>query len=519
MQHRLKAGANARRYCAACVFASIVVLAGCGGGGDSSSNDTAYSDPVTYSSGASASLSSAKELSSVTHHQVIINGVALNYTATAGHLTASDPASDAAHASFFYVAYTLDGQAAGSRPLTIFYNGGPGSASLWLHLGSFAPVRLETGTPSTTTPTPYALQANSQSLLDVTDMVFVDAVGTGFSQAIAPNTNQTFWGVDADAVVFRDFITRYLAVNHREDSPLYLFGESYGTTRSAVLADELEVAGVPVTGVILQSSVLNYNVNCAMVTRGRVNCGNLLPSYGAAGAWHGLADPSPPVSELPAFMDQMRTLADAAYTPAVATYLATRTPISSGLVATLVARTGLGFSVWQASPNMSPLVFQVNLVPNVIIGLYDARVSAPVGSTLAQGDPSSDYIEPGFSLAVNDYLANGLGYTTPSSYAISNDSITVWSFRHDGAALPDTVPDLAAAMTLNPSLRVLSLNGYHDLLTPFYQTEHDLARLGAQPNIATRFYAGGHMTYLDNVSLAAQKADLAQFYRDPAVTR
>src|SRR5207237_437217 len=186
-------------------------------------------------------------------------------TATAGHLVATEPRTGQAQASMFYVAYTAEGVDGATRPITFFYNGGPGSASAWLHLGSFGPKRLAANAPAIDTAQPFPLVDNEESLLDTTDLVFIDAVGAGLSEAIAPFTNRSFWGVDADAAVFRNFVLRYLAVNGRAGSPTFLFGESYGTTRSAVLANLLEMAGTTVDGVVLQSSVLNYGTNCGVV--------------------------------------------------------------------------------------------------------------------------------------------------------------------------------------------------------------------------------------------------------------
>src|SRR5258705_2160610 len=251
-------------------FAAALLLAACGGGGGGGNSSTpnppaaVFTDPVTYASGPNASLASAAEITAVTRHQLVLNGVTLNYTATAGHMTAKALGTGAAQASFFYVAYTVDGRDAATRPVTFFYNGGPGSATVWLHLGSFGPKRLAAGAPSTSVPTPFPLVDNAESLLDVSDLVFVDAVGSGLSQAIAPNSNRTFWGVDEDAGAFRDFVMTYAIVMNRAASPKFLFGESYGTTRSAVLANKLEAAGVGLKGVVLQSSVLNYNNNCGL---------------------------------------------------------------------------------------------------------------------------------------------------------------------------------------------------------------------------------------------------------------
>jgi carboxypeptidase C (cathepsin A) len=509
---------RAIRATAACAI--VLLLTACGGGGGGSAPapapappPPAFTDPTLYSVGPSASLPNAAELSSVTRHQLPLGGATINYTATAGHLTASSLAGRP-EASFFYVAYTQDGADPATRPVTFFYNGGPGSATVWLHLGSFGPKRLVTGDPATTAPVPFPLVDNAESLLDVSDLVFVDAVGSGLSEAIAPNTNQTFWGVDADAAVFRDFVLRYIAVNNRAASPKFLFGESYGTTRSAVLAQLLETAGVQVNGVILQSSILDYNANCAVVAPSPLSCGSYLPTYGATGAWFNLDHPNPTPADLPTFVRQMRTLAATQFDPAVAAFLATATIPDLGLLTQLANTTGLALGRWQTVVNVGPDYYQVNLIAGTLIGRYDTRVTAPINSALArEGDPSSTFIEGSFAAGITSYLASDLQYTNPSTYVTLSNAVNTWSFAHDGKALPDTVPDLAAAMAQNPGLKVLSLNGYHDLATPFFGTERDLARLEPNPNVETRFYVGGHMIYLDDGSRALEKADLVRFYQ------
>jgi carboxypeptidase C (cathepsin A) len=515
--------AAAVRFLAPVIIA--LSLTGCGGGGGGGSGAVnpppppppppSFFDPVLYSSSPSASLATAAELASVTHHQLTLGGTTLSYTATTGHLTATNPVNGAAEASFFYVAYTLDGANAATRPVTFFYNGGPGSATVWLHLGSFGPKRLVTGDPSTSAPTPFPLVDNSESLLDVSDLVFVDAVGSGFSEAITPNNNQTFWGVDADAAVFRDFVMRYVAANNRGASPKFLFGESYGTTRSAVLANLLETAGVQLSGVVLQSSILNYNSNCGIFTPpAPVSCGGYVPTYGAIGAWYNLDNPNPGIPGLPAFEAQMRSFTVTQYDPAVANFLSMGTPSPSDVLTQLANTTGLPVGKWQANFNLGPDYYQSNLLPGTLIGRYDARVSAPVGSFLSsEGDPSSTFITASFVSGINSYLSSDLQYTNPSVYTTLSNAIQTWVFAHDQLALPDTIPDLGAALAQNPTLKVLSLNGYHDLATPFFQTEQDLARLGPSPTVQTRFYIGGHMTYLDDGSRVLEKADLAQFYK------
>jgi len=480
----------------------------------SSADDVALSDATTYSTSPGASLVAAADAAAVTYHTISVGGTSIPYAATAGHLVARDPRNGAAQASFFYVAYTAQGRDAATRPVTFFYNGGPGSASVWLHLGSFGPKRLVTGVPGTSLPRPFALVDNADSLLDVSDLVFVDAIGTGLSEAMAPNTNKTFWGVDQDAAAFRSFILSYLAANGRTASPLFLFGESYGTTRTAVLAKLMEVGGTSLSGIVLQSSVLNYGSNCGVVT-GTLSCAGYLPTYAASGAYYNLAVPPP--TDLAGFRTQVEGFSVATYAPAVNTYLTTHALPDSGVIDTLRSVTGIPQGLWQTNFNLGPDDFQRQLMPGTLIGRYDARVSAPVGSPLAsQGDPSDTLISFSFSSAIGDYLRNDLKYSWPSTYTTLSNAISSWDFSHDGNGLPDTVPDLATALTLNPRLKVLSVNGFHDLATPYFQTALDLSRIANPGWIQIRNYDGGHMTYLDDGSRPREKADVRALYRSTA---
>ena len=515
---------NLRR--AAIAAALSALLAACGGGGNNEPTaapptlsplgpgESAYEDPNAYSSAADAALPGAEEAAAVTRHSLTLNGTRIDYTARAGHLIARAPGSNAAQASMFYVAYTADGansdSAANSaaRPVTFFYNGGPGSASVWLHLGSFGPQRLATGVPATTLARPFARVPNTESLLDASDLVFINAVGTGLSQAIAPYSNRSFWGVDADAALFRDIIQRWLLVNGRTASPKFLFGESYGGPRTAVLARLLQDAGVMLSGLVLQSPAMDYNSNCGVIGSG--NCGANLPTYGAIGAWHGLSNPVP--ADVDAYMGLLRGFVAARYAPAVAAYLQ-GTPPPVDLTGLLAGYTGITPQLWSTQFNLGPGAFANNLFVGSIIGRYDGRISATRGSTLAsEGDPSSTLIGTSFSVGIASYLRDTLRYNNASTYVLLGNAIESWNFSHAGRALPDTVPDIAAALLQNPALRVLVANGYHDLATPFHVTERDMARLGSDARIQVRNYPGGHMSYLDDATRVRQKADLVAFY-------
>jgi carboxypeptidase C (cathepsin A) len=269
---------------------------------------------------------------------------------------------------------------------------------------------------------------------------------------------------------------------------------------------------VHINGVVLQSSALNYNTICG-ITSATVSCGGYVPTYGAIGAYYNLDVPNPPDASLPDFVAQMRTLTTNEYVPAVALYLNAAVAPAASLLVQLANTTGISVPKWQSHFNLGPDFYQANLIPGALIGRYDARVSTPFGSPLAiDGDPSSTFINASFGSAIGSYLASDLQYTNPSTYITLSNAIATWNFAHDGLALPDVIPDLAAAIAQNPKLQVLALNGYHDLATPFFQTERDIARLGVNPNVRTTFYRGGHMTYLDDRARVAEKADLVAFF-------
>ncbi|MBV9890730.1 MAG: peptidase S10 [Rhizobacter sp.] len=506
-----------RRAALATLLATALVA--CGGGGGGGAGETTVTPPgpggdaTPYSSAANGALATSTEAATITSHTIATPAGALSYTAVAGHLDARDPKTGATEASMFYVAYTMPGPA---RPLVFFFNGGPGSATVWLHLGSFAPRRIVTSAPSLAVPQPFQLVDNAETLVDVADLVFVDAVGTGYSTAVAPYVNASFWSVDADAAVMRDLIARYVAVNQRAASPVFIFGESYGTTRAAVLSDLMLAAGMRLDGVVLLSSVLDYNSNCDVFDPGQVSCTGFVPSYGEVGAWHGLSSPLP--SDADTFASALRTFATAVYAPAVDAYVANRTPAPAGLVDELTALTGAGQALWNANLDLDPLSYRSGVLAGELMGRYDARIAAANGSALAvSGDPSSALITPPFTAAVQSLLREELGYAVIAPYTLLANALQTWDFHHDGRALPDTIPDLGAALTRSPTLRVLSLAGYHDLATPFLQTELDLARLGTQQNVATRVYPGGHMTYLDDGSRQRLRDDVRAFVRGEAI--
>lgn len=499
-----------------------LLLTACGGGGGSvmpapdvrpPSASAGLTDLTVYSSDPQASLPGAEEAAATSLQSLTVNGVKLDYQATAGHLIARD-AANRAQASMFYVAYTLPGAQAAARPVTFFYNGGPGSSSVWLQLGSFGPKRLVSGVPATTVKRPFVLVDNAEHLLGQTDLVFINAVGCGYSQAIAPFTNRSFWGVDADAALFRDFIQRYLAVNGRGASPKYLYGESYGGARTAVLARRLQEAGVMLDGLVLQSPAMDYNSNCGISAS--TGCSGYLPTYANVGAWHQLTRPVP--TDLTAWAAQAVSYADTVYAPALQTFIASG-QTAPGLWQPLADLTGASASLWQQRFGLDATSYREQLLPGQLIGRYDGRMKAPSDSALAaEGDPSSTWINDSFATGIAAHLRDQLGYRNASTYVVVSGAINFWDFSHAGRPLPDTLPDLAAALAQNLRLRVLAVSGLHDLATPFHLTETDLARVDAS-RVRIRNYPGGHMSYLDDATRVQQLADLKAFYAQTLALR
>jgi carboxypeptidase C (cathepsin A) len=471
------------------------------------------------------------EASSATDHEMPLNGPAIRYTATAGTLLI-DGDDEKPYGIVFYVAYTLRGVSdLRTRPITFLYNGGPGSASLWLHMGSIGPVRVATASPEATGAPPYRLTPNPYSLLDRTDLVFVDAVGTGFSRPVGKATIKNFAGTDQDVQAFAKFIHRYVSVNHRWNSPKFLFGESYGTTRSAALVDALESSGMSFNGVILMSSILNYFTRAPGSDAVFVG---YLPSY-AAIAWH-FEKIAHQGRDEKQFLEEVRTFARGPYAEALAQGHNLTQAHVDAVAAKVAAYTGLSVPyVQEANLRVDPSRFRKELLRDqrIILGRYDARFEGTDVDAAGENpgyDPSSTGIMGAFVSAFHDYLDRELKYTTKETYLPRALNINQdWDHTHRppgaGAPGPGQPPplrdayvagDLADAMRKNPRLRVLSVNGLFDLATPFFITEFDLAHMELEPklrgNIEFTYYHSGHMIYLNLDALKQLKSDLAGFY-------
>jgi carboxypeptidase C (cathepsin A) len=458
-----------------------------------------------------------------TRHSAAVNGRALPYTATAGTLTIRDVAGKP-KASIFYTAYTVDGAPSAQRPVMFFYNGGPGSASLWLRMGSFGPMRLQTGNPESIRPAPFNFGPNPDTLLGATDMVFIDAPGTGYSRALGDAKGSDFYGVDQDADAFARAIIRYVTKFGRWDSPKFLFGESYGTTRSGALAYQLQDRGLALNGVVLLSSIMNYGRRQPGLDRDYLN---YLPSY-AATAWyhHKMASPPATVAEAAA---EARAFAQGAYAAALEKGQ-TISPEERDIVAKqMSALTGLSPEfIERANLRVDLSRFRKELLRDEreTVGRYDSRYTGVDPDAAGEGpdyDASDTAISGAFIGTLNNYLARDLGYQTNMAYraSASEEEGFKWDFNHKAPGVrftlnsPNTAIDLAAAMRTNPYLKVLSLNGWYDMATPFFGTEYDLNHMMLEPaqqrNLEFRYYPSGHMVYLNPDALHAMRLDVERF--------
>ncbi|HEX8106574.1 MAG TPA: hypothetical protein VF516_02550, partial [Kofleriaceae bacterium] len=434
-------------------------------------------------------------------------------------------------AAMSYVAYFQTG-ADSTRPVMFLYNGGPGSATVWLHMGAFGPRRVVTAEDSHTPAAPYRLIDNAYSLLDVSDLVFVDAPGTGFGKMVGKDKEKAFWGVDPDADAFADFITQFLSKYGRWNSPKYLFGESYGTTRSAVLARVLLTQKyVDLNGVILLAQILCFDAD---VDGPEGNPGVdlpyqlALPTY-AATAWYHKKLPDPPAS-LEALIADVEKFAMTEYAAALAAGNTLESGQRKAVLEKLHRYTGLPVAYLdKANLRVAGGEFEKNLQDdtNLTTGRLDTRFSGPTMDPLSKSadyDPQSASIGAAYVSAYNDYARRTLGVPADKRYTVFAQTYKSWSWKHgDGFGLPTTtnvMPDLAAAMKYNPNLVVQLEAGYFDLATPFYEGVYEFQHLPLPPrqqaNLEMKFYPSGHMIYANEPSLRALHDNVASLVRRTA---
>ncbi len=462
----------------------------------------------------------------VTHRTIVLGGRTLAYTARAGTITLRN-GDDAPTARVFYTAYTLDGADPTRRAVTFLYNGGPGSSTMWLRMGSFGPVRVATRDGGVTGPPPYRLVSNQYSLLDRTDLVFIDMPGSGYGRLIGAGDRKDFWGVDEDAEAFAQFIQRYITNFNRWNSPRFLFGESYGTTRSSVLAKMLQDRGIGLNGVVLLSSFLNSAIDYndgAPIGGGDWGYVLYLPTEAATAYYHRAA----PASSMNALLSDVESFALTEYLDALGQGAQLAPDRYNDVVAKLHRYTGLSEQYIRNSNLRIPYDrFENELMRErgMTVGRLDARFQTYVLDKPAispDWDATDAAIDSAFISMNNYYLQQVMKYNPPLLYRseiydlIYADDQT-WDFKHgDNTQILNVAPDLAQAMTYNPKLKVFSANGYFDFATPFFATVYALNHLYLAPaiqrNITYGFYVSGHMVYLHPSALAQFHADLERWY-------
>ena len=438
-----------------------------------------------------------------------------------------DPKDAPAIARMFYVAYFKKDARAEDRPITFLYNGGPGSSTVWLHMGSFGPKHVVTADDRHLAGAPYKLVNNAYSLLDVSDLVFIDMPGTGFGRLVGKDKEKAFWGVDEDAHAYARFIARFISKYNRWNSPKYLFGESYGTTRSSVVSNILENdKSIDLNGVILLSQIFNFTSD---IDAARTNPGIdlpfqlALPTYAATAYYHHKLPNQP--AALEPFLKEVEDFAMGEYAHA----LAQGTDLSASEKQTVAEKlhnyTGLPVAyLLKADLRVSGGGFEKNLQDDqdLTTGRLDTRFSGPTINPLseeAEYDPQSSAISSAYVSLFNDYVRRDLKYGEGQTYLPQAQfGSAEWDFKHNGNPINLNVSaDIATAMKTNPRLKVMVNGGYYDLATPFYAAYYEDKHLpipeSLAKNIEFDWYESGHMVYVRDESLKQLHDRVAAFIR------
>jgi carboxypeptidase C (cathepsin A) len=504
---------------------------------------------------------------STTQGSVVVGGQTIAYTAIAGTITVGstdvqdaqlgmdgkpqagselsisapkDPKDITPTARIFYVAYFKGAPSDGSsslgqkkdakaedRPITFFYNGGPGSSTVWLHMGSLGPKHVVTDGDQHLPAAPYKLVDNQYSLLDTSDVVFIDMPGTGFGRLVGKDAGKAFWGLDEDANAFARFIARFITKYSRWNSPKYLFGESYGTTRSAVLADILENGkSIDLNGVILLSQIFNFSTD---IDGPGINPGvdlpyvMALPTYAATASYHKKLPQQP--AALEPFLKEVEDFAVGPYTHALALGTDISPDEKQSVAAKLHEYTGLPVAyLLRANLRVSGGEFEKTLQEDqdLTTGRLDTRFSGPNLNPLSEGaeyDPQSSAISSAYVSLFNDYVRRDLKYGEGQTYLPDAQfGDTQWDLTHRGfPGTPNVAVDMAEALKTNPRLRIMVNGGYYDLATPFFAAEYEEKHLpipqSLAKNIEFDWYESGHMVYVRDESLKQLHDRVAAFIK------
>ena len=464
----------------------------------------------------------AVETTSKTEHEITINGRRIPYTATAGTLVLKKD-DEKPWASMFYVAYTRsDVQDTSKRPITFSFNGGPGSASIWLHMGALGPKRVQMGPEGQQPTPPYRLVDNEDTALEFTDIVFIDPVSTGFSRN-APGVNPSeFHSFEGDLQSVAAFIRLYLVRSARWDSPKFLAGESYGTTRASALSQYLlDHDGIYLNGITLISSVLNFET----IT---FNPGNdlpyalFLPSYTAT-AWYHKKLPKDLQGDLEKAVGESRRFAANEYNVALMKGDKLTAAERAQVVKQLARLTGLSEEyIEESNLRISMQRFAKELLrkEGKTIGRYDGRLEGAdldAAGERPEYDPSYASVQGAFTAVFNEYIRKDLKYETDLTYEALTDKVRPWSYSRFENRYVNTAEMMRQAMTQNPNLKVIVDNGYYDLATPFFATEYTVNHIGLPPELSNHigltYCEAGHMLYTKKSCLDNLHRSMVDFYQ------
>jgi carboxypeptidase C (cathepsin A) len=462
------------------------------------------------------------------HHAIDLGGERVEYDAVVGSIVLRGDDGEAT-AELFYTGYfRTNAPNPSSRPVVFAYNGGPGSASFWLHMGIMGPRRVATPDVGPQGPPPYPLVDNQYTLLDMADIVMIDPVGTGFSLPVGDTPGSAFWGIDEDAASLTQFVRRFLSEYERWNSPRYLLGESYGTTRSAVLAGHLQRANIDLNGIVLVSSVLEFRTIQFAPGDDLPYVVNL-PSYALVSEYLDVLPGGKP-ADRDAFVKEVEEWALTDYATALLAGGALDPATRDRIIDQMHAYTGLSEDFIDKSDlRVSAPAYEAEILRDQgeIVGRLDARFTGPAGDMLAarpSHDPQSTAISSAYTSAFNSYLRDELGYDGDREY-VPSGATRNWNWGRAqgggmfgrGGGTPNVGPDLATAIRRNPALEVLLVNGIYDLATPYFASVWTMDHLGLPPelrdNIQRADFEAGHMMYVEQSLLPQWRETLTAFIR------
>ena len=461
-----------------------------------------------------------------TSHSIEMSGETVEYDAVVANTTLTDDDGEPAGKLFYTAYFRTNGAPSGERPLIFAYNGGPGSASFWLHMGIMGPRRVVTPEVGPQGAPPYPLEDNAYTLLDMADIVMVDPIGTGFSHPIGDTEGSYYWGIDEDARSLAQFVRRFLSEYDRWNSPRYLLGESYGTTRSAVLASHLQRANIDLNGIVLVSVVLQFNT-IQFAPGDDIPYIVNLPSYAITARYLDRLPGGSP-DNLEAFMAEVEAWSLNEYATALLAGTTVDPEKRARVIDQMHLYTGLSKDfIDKSNLRVTAPAFEAELLRDEgrIVGRLDARFTGPAGDVLGvrpSHDPQSSAISSAYTSAFNSYLRGDLGYDGDREY-VPSGATRNWNWGRlrgggvfgRGGGTPNVTPDLARAMKRNPDLKVLLVNGIYDLATPYFAAVWSIEQMGLPPelraNIERADFAAGHMMYVEESLLPQWREDVGGF--------